>query len=278
MQQTIPFGLKFIGLNCSFDIYANDIELDNGNKINIAKKLNVQKAIPILVGKYFTPEALNLAKNQGVIATTPSNLFGQSTADLFENLFKVLINAGTIAATDFDKFIKIFDEIDAIKGSSLNLAGDLFEFIVGHCYKKVISGSVDVGRAIKYDGKEKEFDVILRSNSNEHYYIECKGYGQSHLVDIDEVKEFLNKIPFIKEWYNKCRPTEHPRFKFIYITTSDFKEDAKALLESYEKKTKKYDISHMNGKDFAEFVKNNNFDDKKNIIDVLNQHYYKKTI
>ncbi len=246
------------------------------NKINITKNLkNVPKAIPILLGKYFTPEALNLAKQQGIIATTPANLFGLSTANLFENLFKVLINAGTIAAENFAQFMELFNKLDAIKGASLNLAGDLFEFVVGHCYKKIEGGSLDIGRVIKYDGQEKEFDVILRTDRNEHYYIECKGYGRSHLVDQAEVKKFLDKISFVRDWYKSLKPTEQPRFKFGYITTSDFDDDARALLENYKNRTTKYDIFYMNGKNFSDLVKSSNITDASNIINVLNQHYFK---
>lgn len=246
------------------------------NKINIVGNFtNVQKAIPILLGKYFTPEALKLAKTKGIIATTPNNLFGEKTASLFENLFKVLINAGTIASENAEQFMSLYNELDAIKGSSLNLAGDLFEFIVGHCYKKFEGGSLDIGKIIKHKGLEKEFDVVLRTERNEHFYIECKGYGHSHKVNKDDVESFLDKIPYVREWHKLYKPTEQPRFKFGLITTSDFKNDAREILENLKNKTKKYDIFYMNGKNFSELVKSSNITDASNIINVLNQHYFK---
>ena len=249
------------------------------NKINIAKNLkNVQKAIPILVAKYFTPEALNLAKQQGIIATTPNNLFGNTTAKLFEDLLNVLINAGSIAATDFSKFMALFDKLNEIKGSALNLAGDLFEFIVGHCYKTIEGGSLDIGRIIKYDGKEKEIDVILRTDKNIQYYLECKGYGQSHLVNIDEIKEWLQKITFIRQWYDQHHSDgKKPHFNFGFITTSDFTDDAKKLLNERET-AQKIQIFHMNGKDFVNFIRQHEINNATKIINVLKEHYLTQEI
>lgn len=250
------------------------------NKVNTAKNLqNVQKAIPILVAKYYTPDALNFAKQQGIIATTPHNLFGQATANLFEELLNVLINAGNIAATDFPRFMALFDKLNDIKGSSLNLAGDLFEFIVGHCYKAIKGGSLDIGRIIKYDGKEKEIDIILRTERNEQYYIECKGYGKSHLIEKNDIEEWLKKIDFINQWHKYYHPHDpKPHFKFGFITTSDFKDEAKNLLEEKEKIVRKYELFHMNGTDFSKFVKENEISDATKIINVLKEHYFKMPI
>ena len=100
-------------------------------------------------------------------------------------------------------------------------------------------------------------------------------YGRSHLVDQAEVKKFLDKISFIRDWYKALKPTEQPRFKFGYITTSDFNDDARELLENYKNKTTKYDIFYMNGKNFSDLVKSSNITDASNIINVLNQHYFK---
>lgn len=249
------------------------------NKMNIAKNLkNIPKAIPILVAKYFTPEALNLAKQQGIIATTPNNLFGNATAKLFDDLLNVLINAGSIAATDFPKFMALFDKLNEIKGSALNLAGDLFEFIVGHCYKTIEGGSLDIGRIIKYDGKEKEIDVILRTDKNIQYYIECKGYGQSHLINKADIEEWLQKITFIKQWYDQHHPEDNkPHFSFGFITTSDFTDDAKKLLNERET-AKKFKIFHMNGKDFVLFVRQSEINNATKIINVLKEHYLKQEI
>ncbi len=249
------------------------------NKINIAKNLkNIPKAIPILVAKYFTTEALNIAKQQGIIATTPNNLFGNATAKLFEDLLNVLINAGSIAATDFPKFMALFDKLDEIKGAALNLAGDLFEFIVGHCYKTIEGGSLDIGRIIKYDGKEKEIDVILRTDKNTQYYIECKGYGQSHLIHKSDIEEWLQKITFIRQWYEQHHPEDaKPRFNFGFITTSDFTDDAKKLLNERET-AKKFKIFHMNGKEFVHFVRQSEINNSTKIINVLNEHYLKQEI
>lgn len=84
-----------------------------------------------------------------------------------------------------------------------------------------------------------------------------------------------DKISFIRDWYKALKPTEQPRFKFGYITTSDFNDDARELLENYKNKTTKYDIFYMNGKNFSDLVKSSNITDASNIINVLNQHYFK---
>lgn len=250
------------------------------NKLNIAKSLtNVQKAIPILVAKYFTPEALTMAKKQGMIATTPYNLFGHSTASLFEELLNVLINAGNIAATDFPRFMELFDKLNEIKGSTLNLTGDLFEFIVGHCYKTIYGGSLDIGRIIKYDAREKEIDVILRTERNEQYYIECKGYGKSHLIEKADIEDWFEKITFIKKWYGYYHREEmFQNIKFGYITTSDFKIDAKQFLEEKKGNIKKFEIFYMNGTDFANFVKQSRINNTTKIINVLKEHYFKMPV
>lgn len=246
------------------------------NKISIAKnQKNIPKAIPILIAKYYTPEAFKLAQKNNIIATTPRNLFGEETADLFEELLKVLINAGNIAANDFTRFLELYNKIDTIKGSSLNLAGDLFEFIVGHFYKVAYGGSLDIGRRIKIDDKSKEIDVILRTERKSHYYIECKGYGQKQLVSKKNIEEWLEKNSFTRKWLLNYHADNLPELNFGFITTSDFEKDAIDLLEKSKSKIKKYNVFYMNGNAFKEAVKSSHIDTAKKIIDTLNQHYFK---
>lgn len=273
---TSPSYLSFIrkGKNPGFvvaDVIYNEVD-ENAikyflNKISIAKsQKNIQKAIPILIARYFTPEAFKLARKNSIIATTPRNLFGEETANLFEELLKVLINAGTIAASDFTRFLELYNKLDTIKGSSLNLAGDLFEFIVGHFYKTAYGGSLDIGRKIKFENTEKEIDVILRTERRTHYYIECKGYGQKHLITKDSIKEWLTKNNLIRKWVLEHNDEVLPELNFGFITTSDFEEDALELLEESKNKTKKYNIFYMNGNSFKKLVQSSNIDTAKKLL------------
>ena len=98
------------------DVLYNKIDEDKIkyliNKSNIIKsQKKVPKALIFFIAKYFEKEALDLAKKNGIIATTVDNLFGKETNKLFENLLNALINAGEIASSNFNDFISLFEKI-----------------------------------------------------------------------------------------------------------------------------------------------------------------------
>jgi len=251
------------------------------HKVSILKaQKGIYPFMPIIVASYFTPEAYNLGKSKGVILTTPEILFGESTSKAFKKLLHNLANAGAVASNNLNEFMELFDQLAKIKGASLNLAGDLLEFITAHCVRQIAGGSVDIGKKISYLGESnnREIDVMLMTGTNKVYFYECKGYNKKNLIEEYEIAQWLDKIQYIRNWIKNARNDLSNRETFFeFITTSDFTPEAKALLERAAN-AKRYTVSYKNGKEFANFINESNLNNKTKILKTLEEHYFNNPI
>ena len=246
------------------------------NKSNIIKsQKKIPKALIIFIAKFFKKDALELAKKNGIIATTLSNLFGEETNKLFETLLRTLINAGEMVSSNFEEFISLFEKINSTLGKYANIAGQLFEFVVGHCYKELNNGWLEINKIIEIDEEAKEFDVVLQTKTKVIYFIECKGYNHKHLVKKDEIDYWFSKIRIVKEWIKRNKQNENLELIYGFITTSDFDNEAKERLEYLKSNNKKVKIFYYNGKEFLKYLKDKNFDDYSNMNNILYQYYFK---
>ncbi len=272
----------FVVTDVIFNIIDEDCLKYFLHKVKIIKsQKNMYPFIPILIAKFFTKEAYALGKSYGLILVTPEVLFGEKTGELLNNLLKCLTNAASVAINDLEKFMDIYDQLSKIKGASINLQGDLFEFITAHCVKQIFEGSIDIGKRISIPGElsSKEIDVMLVTNTNSLYFFECKGYNIKNRITKEEIEYWLEKIKFVWKWLKEQRKDLMGRkIIFEFITTSDFYDDAKMLLDEEKTKVKKYSISYKNGEDFINFINESNLINMNKIIKTLKQHYLNLTM
>ena len=252
------------------------------NKLDIVKShKNNRPVIPILMAKGYTSEAFNIGRQKGIIIVTPEILFGKDIADLFENLLYKLSNIAAAATKDIEEFLGLYDQLAKIQGSVIHLYGDLFEFMVGAAYREFLSNaSLEIGKLISIDtGDRKEIDVYMKTTDNKIYFIECKGYAKKTLVGEKEAKYWVEKVPLLRKWgteniANFDKLEQH----YEFLTTSDFDDKAKEIFDTFNKKTKRYQITYKNGREFITLIKSKNIQTKDKIVKTISEHYLKMEI
>lgn len=192
-----------------------------------------------------------------------------------------LSNIAATAKKDIEDFLKLYDQLAKIQGSAAHLYGDLFEFLILITYKEFLPiNSFEIGKLISINtGEKKEVDVYLRTSQKNIYFIECKGYSKNTIVSEKEAKDWVEKVPLLRKWgieniNNFDNLTQH----YEIITASDFDEKAKSIFDEFNKKTKKYKIDYINGKQLLNLIKTENIDSKDKIIKTLKEHYLKMEI
>jgi hypothetical protein len=236
---------------------------------------NQSPFMAILVAERFTNEAFTLGKQEGLLFTTPENLFGTAIAGALKNLLDTLHNAAAVAAKNPAKIEQLFSSLSSIEGASGNLRGALFNMIVGHLVLNDREGSIDIGKKVSdpEDSRRRaEIDVLnVRRNSLELAVYECKGWLSP--IDKETVEEWLTKkVPLIYKALRAQARFRNSKFQFEIWTSSYFKPDAQEYLEARRKDTKKYEIGWKCGPEILEYSQNIRL---APISEMLNEHYLK---
>ena len=235
---------------------------------------NVANFLPFLIVESMEPKALNLLKSEGVIIGFVNELFGSKYKDLLNSLIGLVTNAGAILKKNPDAYLDLITKLNKlVDGKTNNLRGDLFELAVGY-YQGQICNSIDIGKKINQDGKQREIDVFgLQANTV--IVSECKGYN--YKVDKDEIEHWLSQnIPVIRKWILDQPSISERKIKFEFWSTGGFTDEAKALLQSRKatiSKTK-YEIFYYDLDDMITMSKDIN---SKKFTQILRE-YYKKDL
>jgi hypothetical protein len=203
--------------------------------------------LPMFIAESFTPEALKACRTQGVMATTPTTLFGAEVAAALVDLMKTLTNAATVAATKPDLLENLFKKLSGIEGQAGNLRGALFELLVGHMVKQLEGNSIDIGKIIQCeDDKSREMDVCRFKEKTVAIY-ECKGYQPTSVVTKPEIEKWLQAVAQIYSAHKAQEAYINSSFSFEYWTCGMFDEEALAYLKNVKAKVKKYFIEWKDG-------------------------------
>jgi hypothetical protein len=232
--------------------------------------------IAFLIAKRFAKDAFDRGRKEGLIFTTPANLFGKEVSEGFSKVFDLfstnVAGRDNLSENIEDIFTK-FENFESIIG---NLRGKLFEMIVADSVNR--SGcTVDIGVNIT-DPKSMqnaEIDVIAESgNHKEVAVFECKGNLMDYEVGESVVKKWVStSIPRINNWLNS-NPGIYVRAKqkrFEFWTTGKFHKDALTYLEAAKKKSK-YSISWKDRKGVLSFIRQSGSSDSAKVIKL----YYRK--
>ena len=189
--------------------------------------------LPILIADGFTKGALREGRSAGVILATPTNLFGQKVGDALRELVHTLKNAAAVAATDPAKLARLVEDLSEIEGAAGNLRGILFELIVAHL-ARLDGVSVDVGVTARdpTTGKSADIDVLKIESNAACSCIECKGKRPGGEVTLEEVDDWLVRIPTFRAHLSRQERFREARMSFELWTTGTFAPDARARLES----------------------------------------------
>jgi hypothetical protein len=232
------------------------------------------KFFPMLIADGFEEQALRDLRAFGVLATTPSTLFGDDVGRALKDLFETLTNAAAVAASNPEKLENLFSKLGKIEGAAGNLRGALFELLVGHIARELHGGSIDIGKPV-YDSEShqyREIDVLQVIQKQITIY-ECRGHRPNKMISLNETETWLTqKVPVIHNALRSEARLAGFQFTFQLWTTGGFHPDALARLKNAKKLTKKYEIAWKDGPGVREQAGQLA---APGVAKILDEHYFK---
>ena len=238
------------------------------------KTSNSGALFPILMAERFTGAALTEGHKVGLMLTTPKNLFGQHVADALADLMMTLQNAAAIAAVDGDRLYKLLDQLSEIEGRAGNMRGILFELIAAHIAKREIGGSIDfcVLHTHRKSGKQADLDVVCVTGQNAVHVIECKGKSPGGTVSLEEVTDWLGKLPIVQDYVASREHLRERNQTYAFWTTGAFEADALDKLKSEQAHRRRRLIAWKDGAAVRKLASSLRLN---TIGDALDQHFIK---
>ncbi len=205
---------------------------------------------PIIMADEFTTDAFTAGHRNGLMLTTPENLFGRTIARALGGLVETLNTAATNTAVDFHRLCHLIEKLSEIEGRAGNLRGILFELIVAEIARRKYGGKTAIGivHAEPENGNQVEMDVVCETDRNEIRVIECRGKSPSSEVKRDEVQCWLRKLGTMRNYVASQEHLRERRQLYEFWTSSEFEGDALRLLEFEKEKRTKYPIKWKNGR------------------------------
>jgi hypothetical protein len=231
-------------------------------------------ALLVLVADSFDGAALTAGHAAGIMMATPKDLFGQRVGSAMRALLETLRNAAAYASSSPDRLVYLLDNLVDIEGRAGNLRGILFELVAGYLARRD-AVSIDIG-VIATDpetGRKAEIDVQkVTAQASAVTAIECKGKSPGGVVDVEEVRKWLTKLPIIKAHYRAHTYFREAQVSFELWTSGTFSPDAVALLEAEKARRTRAPIGWRDGQSVLELAATAK---EKAIADALFQHYLK---
>ncbi|MDM1455826.1 hypothetical protein HX045_03120 [Myroides odoratimimus] len=231
-----------------------DIHLDafiSRMQINVnSVKEEQRKVLPIIVYASSSIETINKMRKYGIITFDIGYVFGNRIYEVLNDIGQLPI-LESVNSGDVDKVIeKMLDSIsssgqdDALKA----LKGTLFEYLMYPLLKTIFPNAIiERNKTLIEKTKEGkrynyEYDYIIQNNTpKELIFVELKGYRANAIIDVGDwetkntLKWFFNRtLPFAMREH-KAMKEEGIVSKAIYITSANFSDEGRLLIEEYNK-------------------------------------------
>lgn len=241
------------------------------DKLSVIRSFkNLPRFFPVLLVDRITPEALRELKNQKVTVAILNNFFTDKYTELLNELVNLFANTTSIVNKNPQMIYKVFDELTRSEGRYNNMAGDMFELLVGCHYANLGCNSLKSKQIIAAkDGKYKELDWLIQRNGRT-IVAECKAVRSK--IDVPFVEKWLREnIPFTRRWLLENHYTGETEFQLWAV--GGFTEAAEALLRQEEEANRKCIIRHYTR---AEMIEEAQRTDDQSFLQVLREHFGEK--
>ncbi|WP_322517882.1 hypothetical protein SR870_10380 [Rhodopseudomonas palustris] len=234
--------------------------------------LNGTGIFPILLAESFTSAALTEGHKAGVVLATHENLFGGRVAQSIRSLVKTLNDAAAMVSGYPERLEEYIHELSSIEGKAGNLRGILFHLLSAHLLRRS-AVSIDIGISA-YDektGKRGDIDIIaITEQSASCTLVECKGKQPGGVVEIDEVEDWLRRIPTFNAYLQSHRTLREADRRFELWTSGTFSVDSVQLLEAEKVKRTRLPIDWKDGQQVLALARSGK---QKVIKDTLFEHF-----
>ena len=228
--------------------------------------------LAIIIAEGFTGEALTAGHAAGVMLATPKDLFGRKVGAAIASLCEVLKDAARYASSSPDRLNFLLDNLFDIEGRNGNLRGILFELMAGYLARRN-AVSIDMGIRAKdpKSGKSKDIDVqAITAHNSRVTAIECKGKGPGGTLSLEDVDDWLAKIPVFRAHYAHHHTLREAEQRYEIWTSGSIAPDALTKLEAERERRVKAPIGWMDGKAVLALARDGK---EKAIADAMNQHF-----
>ena len=235
------------------------------------KTSNSGALFPILMAESFTRDALTAGHKAGLLLTTPRHLFGRTVARALVELVSTLKRIADHASTDVEALSDLLTRLAEIEGRAGNMRGILFELMVARIAVHAWGGRVDIGvrHTRREDGRSVELDVVCEG-AQEVHVIECKGKSPGGIVSLEEVEDWIRKLPVMQDYVATRDYLGSYRQIYEFWTTGAFEQDALEKLKVEKANRTKRPINWQEGTNVRQIVKSRGL---KSIGEALDQHF-----
>lgn len=234
---------------------------------------NIGKVMSYLIAPGFSNEALRIGREYGVIMATPANLFGERLGKGLADLTQTLKNAGAVVANEPERLASMVERLSDIEGRSLNLRGILFELLTAFLVRQ--NGSwVQLGKiATDPDtGKSAEIDILSEQGRTELLAIECKGKAPSGSLSLEEVDEWIRRIPIWTKWLKLDPSRQGTSMNFEIWTSGTIDEDALHRLQKEKQQRTKISINWKDGQAVRNLARTQK---EKHVTEAFDEHFFR---
>lgn len=239
------------------------------DKVEILRSYkNIPSFLPILLVDKIEREALDYLKENKVTVAVLNNLFSDKYTELLADLVSMFTNASAIISSDPTKLYQLFDGIRKNEGRYNNLAGDLFELLVGSHFSHVGCQFLKLQDEV-YDpdtGKKKEIDLIVFKDGR-YLVIECK--AQKSKLDDKFVRKWISEnVPITRKCLMDRYSTD--KIDFQLWSVNGFTDEAIVLLKKAKEETKKYAIEYYERDQMIDIAKSAG---NQYFVEIMNEHF-----
>lgn len=240
-------------------------------KISILRSYkNISPFLPILIVDKIDGDALNILKENKVMIVLLNNLFSDKYTELLNDLVNVFANASAILNKNPGKIHDLFEAFEKSEGRYNNIAGDLFELLVGSHFSYIGCQYLKSQEEVidSETGKKKEIDLFVVKDGK-CIIVECK--AQRAKLSKEFVCKWLNEnIPVIRKCLldrERCNKME-----FQLWSVSGFDDEALTLLKKAEE-CKRYSVVHLDKEQMISYAKDKG---DQHFIDIMKKHFTDK--
>ena len=226
---------------------------------------NLPNFFPVIIVDKIEKDALKKLKELNVFVAILNQFFSTKYTELLNDLVNAITNATSILNKNPGYVHQLFDSLSKSEGRYNNMAGDMFELLVGYHYSNLGCAYMKSKKIIQYNGKTRELDWLI-TKDGKTIVVECKATKSQ--IDENFIDKWLtSNVPITYKWLME---NQFNNIEFEIWSVGGFTEKAIELLSKQEQSVRKYKIVHYFKEDMIANAKNTN---DQNFISIMEQHF-----